>query len=127
MNSEYYLLEKDSAYPSLEYRDPDYDLSWELGCYEPIKMPEDPFDLYLRKPIPRNPKIVDYHILFGTRHVFSERVKQAIEELKPVNIGFLPTGIHVKNAYYDNYFIFYTYNVIPCTNVRRKKTNINRG
>ena len=119
INSEYYLLVKDSAYPSLEYRDSDnYDLSWELECYKPIEMPEASFDLYLRKPFPRNPKIVDYHRLFGIRHVFSERVKQAIEELSPVRIGFLPTNIRTKNNYYENHFIFYSYNLIPCMDVQ---------
>ena len=113
MDKEYYLLEKGSAYPSLEYHDSDnYDLDWNLGWNEPIEMPEDLFDLYSR-----NSKIVDYHRLFGNEHVFSERVKQAIEELNPVNIGFLPAVIRTRKNYYENYFIFYSYNIIPCMDI----------
>jgi hypothetical protein len=115
INSEYYILVEDSEYPALAYKDwGDFDLDRTLNLNRPIeKMPEFPFDLYLRKPVPRKPKLADYHILFGLEHVVSERVKLTIEEMNPIKIEYLPADIHLNSTgYEEGYFILNIYNVI---------------
>ena len=120
--NEYYLLMENNSNIELIYDNLDFGLSRELNYYEPIDLPEEfaPLELHLRNRVAK-PRIEDYHTLFGLEHVVSVKLKQAIEELKPVNLQFLPAEIHTRSDEYEDYFIVNCYNLIPAMDKEKSK------
>ena len=126
-NSEYYLLNIGGG---LEHHDPNFDLDWALWLDEPIDMPEQPIDLYVRPPISMF-SMGDYLGLFGgIKYVVSERIKSVIVGMQTIKMQFLPACIHKGKKDYDSYFILKCYNEILCMDKTNsfwtKSSNINR-
>ena len=125
-NEEYFFLKLSS---SLKYKNPNFDLWRNLHTSGPSEIPESPIDLYVIPPI-AGYSIGDYDSFNGGfDYVFSERVKNVIERLNPVNTQFLATNIHKGKKIYDGYFILHCYHRISCMDKKNSfwtKSNISK-
>ena len=74
---------------------------------------ENPIQLCFNSPIPKNPRMVDYHSLPDT--VFSEKIYDVLSPMNIEGVQFVPAIINGKNGEsYENYWIVNTYMPIEC-------------
>lgn len=74
---------------------------------------DGPVHLCFNSPIPKNPRMVDYHSLPDT--VFSKKIIDVLNLLDIEGVQFVPAVVNGKNGEsYDNYWIVNAYNPIKC-------------
>lgn len=77
----------------------------------PMKV-ENPVELILRDPVPRNPEMIDYHSM-GGEHLMSAKIKDVLEPLKIDGVQLVPGIVNVNGTQYD-YWILHVYKEIEC-------------
>jgi hypothetical protein len=110
-DQEYYriAISNDDAIPLL---DPDTDCPIYLSKREPIENPELLL-FQLGSPIPRKPKIVDYHS--SPNSVISKKIFDVLFPLNIEGIQLLPAIIRGKNdEIFADYWAIHIYNRIQC-------------
>ncbi|GHU07143.1 hypothetical protein FACS1894151_01000 [Spirochaetia bacterium] len=74
---------------------------------------EEPVNLCFNSPIPKKPRMVDYHNLPNA--VFSQKIYNVLAPMNIAGIQFIPAIINgVKGEQYDNYWIVNYCNCIEC-------------
>ncbi len=78
--------------------------------------------LNFRKPIPRSPKLADFHFLMQNSPAISERLKQVLESFNLRNVQFLPAVIRDKSdTEHSGYYIIHVLNLIKCMDWKDSK------
>jgi hypothetical protein len=110
---DYYIIGGDGN-PSapLLRADGDQD-TWFLIGDEPVEI-EKPMELCFNSPIPRNPKMLDYHSLPDT--VVSKKIYEALAPMNVYGIQLVPAVVrnNKTNDIYEDYWVVYVYNEISC-------------
>lgn len=112
-DSEYYIIPY-SNYVICNFRlQPEY-AGLDRDLYV-SKVPLKPFKepIRLRKHVLPLERPYD-HFLFGSHHVFSQRICDIIRSFNPVNIDFLPATVTVGRKEYTDYSVMHVYNIIEC-------------
>ncbi|MFP2929477.1 imm11 family protein [Pyxidicoccus sp. 3LG] len=115
MQTEYFVIEAaaSNAHPML---------AWDeylpgLGGPRPAKPLGRPVKMRLRKPVPRNPVMVDHHELPDP--VLSPRLKEVLEPLELHNVQFVLADVKVKPDDVRPYWLMHVYNWIACIDRER--------
>lgn len=114
---EYYLIDRmnNSSYPLLEQDD---DCTSYQHSKEYIENPEV-MEFYLGDPVPRKPKMVDYHAM--PYSIVSEKIYNVINSLKINGLQLIPSIITGKNGeLYEDYWYIHIFNRYPAMD--RKKS-----
>ncbi|MEO6329419.1 MAG: DUF1629 domain-containing protein [Ginsengibacter sp.] len=115
---EYYLIHRkgDDTMPLLAGDDNCPTYLYEEGPMENPKL----MSFRIRKPVPKNPKIVDYHSTPNS--VISKKIHDVIAPLKIEGIQLLPSTIKVKDKeLIKNYWAIHIYNRIKCLDLKLSK------
>jgi hypothetical protein len=76
-------------------------------------------------PVPRKPKMADYHDFSTPSPVLSEKLKKAIEAMQVKDIQFVPVLIRDKNDdLIEGYHAINVCNTINCTNMEESKYSL---
>jgi len=119
-NEEYFFIadNEDERYPMLDLND-DYcdEYAMPLLRAEPIVY-DKPILLEFAYPVPRNPKMGDYHSLEKPSPVFSEKLKKVIEDMQVKDIQFVPVLIEgKKKEMIEGYHAIKVCNLIYCADL----------
>lgn len=115
-NEEYFYLRKTGGdkYPSLQYAAGNVCSSMELFDDIALDTQEIRY-LSFRKPMPRSPKLADFHLLKENAPAISECLKKVLESLNLKGIQFLPAVIRDKSGKeHSGYYIIHIVNLIKC-------------
>ncbi len=120
---EYYLIGSDNtpSVPSLKQGDGTRSLMF-LIRETPIEL-SYPLKLCFRKPIPRKPRMVDYHSLPDS--VFSQKIADVLQPMNIEGLQLVPTTVVGNDgAEYENYYIAHIYKHISCMDMYNSKYTI---
>ena len=111
-NFEYYLVGCDNTpnVPSLKPSD-ETDIRF-LMREVPIELPDEPMELAFRSPIPRKPKMVDFHEMPSS--VFSGKIANVLQPMNIEGLQLVPATVVGKDTEYKDYWIVYIYKKIEC-------------
>jgi hypothetical protein len=115
-NEEYFYLHEDELdkYPCFDYASRNGFTSMELFD-EFVLDTTRARCLCFGYPIPRNPKLADFHFLKESAPVISERLKNVLESLNLKDMQFLPAIIRDKSGEeHSGYYIIHVVNLIKC-------------
>ncbi len=76
-------------------------------------------------PVPRNPKMVDFHFYQMTSPVVSEKLKKVIEDMQVKNIQFVPVLIQgKKNEMIEGYHAIKVCNTVFCADLEASEYDL---
>lgn len=109
MQNEYFVLMRSGSpeFPLLEW-DGSYG---GFGKLLPVNLTQ-PVRLRLGEPVPRQPRMVDYHSL--PEPVVSERLKKALEAMSLPSIQFVPADVMAPGQGILRYWIVHVYREVAC-------------
>lgn len=125
-NEEYFFLDfiPDRGYPMLDLGDDFKDYVMDFLRAEPIKYTE-PIQLKFGHPVPRKPKMGDYHNFSNASPVFSEKLKRVIEDMQVKDIQFVPVLIQDKNGnLIQGYHAIKVCNTIFCADLDKSEYSL---
>lgn len=123
-NDEYFFLRlvESSEYPRLVLDDDFLDYAMDFLRAKPIVYDENFIQLRFREPVPRKPKMVDYHSFSTPSPVFSEKLKKVIEDMEVKDIQFVPVLIRDKSDdLIEGYYAIKVCNQISCADLEKSK------
>ena len=118
-NEEYFFLGivEHPDYPMLALSKDFKNYAIDFLCTEPIEY-EQTIQLKFRDPVPRKPRMVDYHSFSTPSPVFSEKLKKVIEGIPVKDIQFVPVLICNKNdELIEGYHAIKVCNSIECADM----------
>jgi hypothetical protein len=120
---EYYLIGSDNT-PSVPLLMPDDNQdTMMLHGRKPIKPLEKPMELCFRPPVPRKPRMVDFHELPSP--VFSQKICDILQPMNINGLQLLPAIIRGKdNNFFKDYWVAYIYNRIACLDMEHSQYSI---
>lgn len=120
---EYYLIDSDDT-PSVPLLMADKNQSTRILLdRKPVEPLNTPMKLCFNPPIPRNPRMVDFHELPSS--VFSRKIKDVLQPLNIYGLQLLPATIRGKNdEYYEDYWVAYIYNRITCLDMKNSEYSV---
>ena len=87
---------------------------------------EKPVQLCFNSPIPKNPRMVDYHSLPDT--VFSEKIYDVLSPMNIEGVQFVPAIINGKDGEsYENYWVVNAYTRIECFDKEKSIYEVRRN
>ena len=119
-NFEYYLIGSDNtpSVPSLQPADGTDTLF--LIDESPIELPTKPMELWFRKPIPRKPKMVDFHQMPSS--IFSKKIADVLCPMNIEGLQLVPaTVVGNEGIEHKDYFIVYIYKKIGCLDIKHSQ------
>ncbi len=114
-NEEYFYLDSTGdSFPMIQYAAGNICDSMEL--FDDIVLDTNEVRyLCFAKPIPRSPKLADFHFLQENSPAISERLKQVLESFNLKSVQFLPAVIRDKSdTEHSGYYIIHVLNLIKC-------------
>jgi hypothetical protein len=125
-NEEYFILSitNNSNYPMLDLDDDFEDYAMDFLDDEPI-IYEETIQLQFGDPVPRKPKMVDFHDFSNASPVLSKKLKKVIEDMQVKNIQFVPVLIRDKNDdLIEGYHAIKVCNTINCADLKKSKYSL---
>lgn len=115
-NEEYFYVKETELnyYPTLTYDDEEEECESEL--FRDIQLDDSEARLLcFDKPIPRNPKLGDYHRITQRSPAISEQLKNILESFNLKGVQFIPAVIiDKKGDEHEGYYIVHVHNLIKC-------------
>jgi len=115
-NEEYFYLDSTGGFPMFTY---DYNGGNDMELFDDIELDTKEIRyLCFRKPIPRSPKLADFHFLQENSPAISERLKKVLEGFNLKGIQFLPAVVRDKSGNeHPGYYIIHVVNQIKCMDI----------
>lgn len=125
-NEEYFFLGlvDHPSYPMLAFGDNFKRYARKFLQAEPI-IYDEPIELKFREPVPRKPKMADYHLLSTPSPVFSEKLKNVIDKIKIRDIQFVPVLIRNEDdELIEGFSAIKVCNMIHCVDFEKSECDI---
>ena len=90
---------------------------------EPIEPLKKPMELCFNPPVPRKPRMVDFHELPSS--VFSQKIYDVLQPMNIYGLQLLPATVRGKNnEMFNNYWVAYVYNRIACLDLENSEYDV---
>ena len=122
---DYYLIGNDYTKSVPDLMSDDGQNTMFLHGKEPIEELDTPIKLCLCPPIPAKPRMVDFHEMPSS--VFSGKIAKVLKSMNIYGLQLIPATVRGKgNDRYDDYWVAYVYNRIPCLDLEHSEYDVDK-